>query len=360
MLALTKSKHTPIGIDIREEAVYAAQYWPAKREGSRLAYARIPINPANGPLGTIQALQVMRSDFAFAGTVANISIGNADVDIRKLLLPKGIVPDDTLEFKNLLRREARSVLTYKPEEAFLDYLPLGNDMMDGEERFALLLIAAHRESVHHRLALLNAAGIRCTHLEPSSCAIIRAVSRSESIRAILDFDQHGSTVSIVKESKLLFSRSFKFGMGRVVDDLAEAMDTTQEDARLHLEEYGIRHDVATCPDVLFALWSGKLDTPTLAASAFDAIQSTLDDLVKEVRRSIDYFANHIRGGNVEEIIVVSSVKIPGLDDYLAAQLSLPIKRRDFWSQTIADGLRHEFEDSSYAGAIGLAMRSSRS
>ena len=360
MLALTKSKHTPIGIDIREEAVYAAQYWPAERASSRLSCARIPIDSTDGHVGTIQALQAMRSDFAFAGNLANISIGNADVDIRKLLLPKGVVPSDTLEFQIILRREARSLLTYEPEEALLDYLPLGHDTIDGEEHFAILLIAARREPVHHRLALLGAAGIQCTHLEPSSCAIIRAVSRNERVTAILDFDQHGSTVSIVRESKLLFSRSFKFGMCRVVDDLAEAMDTTPEDARLQLEEYGIRHDAGSSPDVSVALWSGKLDTRTLAAGAFDATHSTLEELLKEVRRSIEYFAHHIRGGNVEEIMVVSSVKIPGLEDYLAAQLSLPIKRRDFWSQTIADGLRHEFDDSSYAGAIGLAMRGSHS
>lgn len=360
MFTMTKTKYSPIGIDIREDAVYAAQYGSATDKDSRLACARIPVDPGNGHLGTIQALQAMCSDFAFEGNTANISLANADVDIRKLLLPEGVEPNDSLEFQNLLRREARSVLTYKPEEALLDYLPLGHDTMDGEERFAILLIAARREPIQHRLALLGAAGIQCSHLEPSSCAIVRAVSKSESVAAILDFDQHGSTVSIVKESRLLFSRTFKIGMGRIVDDLADAMDTTPEDARLFLEEYGIRHDIGACPDASVALWSGKLDRQTLASGAFDSIRSTLDELLKEIRRSIQYFSHHIRGGNVEEIVVVSSVKIPGLEDCLAAQLSLPIKRHVFLLQIGADGMKHVLDDSRYAGAIGLAMRSSDS
>lgn len=360
MFGLKKSKYTPIGIDIREEAVYAAQYQPATRASSRLTYARIPIDAIDGHLGTIQALQALRSDFAFLGTEANISMNNADVDIRKLRLSKGVVPSDTLEFQNHLRRDARSVLTYKPEDALLDYLPLGNETIDGEERFALLLIAARKESVHHRLALLSAAGYQCGHLEPPPCAMVRAMAHRKYITAILDIDRSGSTIFIEKESRLLFSRDFKFGMGRIVNDFATAINSTPEHARLQLEEYGIRHDADSFPDIPVALWSGKLDAQTLAASAFDATRLTLDDLVMEVRRSIEYFANHIRGGNVEKLILVSSLKVPGLEDYLSSQLSLPVRERNFWSQTIADCMTDELDDSSYAGAIGLAMRSNRS
>lgn len=359
MLAMTKTKQSPIGIDIRDEAVYAAQYSPTKRGEYRLACARIPLDPEIGPLGTIQALEAMCRDFAFKGNSANISMANTDVDIRKLLLPEGVVPNDSLEFQNLLRREARSVLTYEPEEAMLDYLPLGCNTVDGEKRFALLLIAARRDTVHHRLALLHAAGIRCTHLEPLTCAIVRAMAHSERVTAILDFGKYDSTVSIVKESKLLFSRAFKFGLGRVVDDLSGAMLTTPECARLHLEKFGIRDDAHAHADLSFALWSGKLSEATLVAGVFDAARLTLVDLVKEVRRSTNYFTHHIRGGNVDEIVVISSMKIPGLEQYLAAELSLPTKTEGLWSRPISDSLTNTLDDSSYAGAIGLATRSSR-
>lgn len=360
MIALEKSKHTPIGIDIREDGVYAVQFSPVKDGAAQFSWACFAADAKDGHWATIEALHEMRRDSAFAGREANVSLASTEVDVRKLLLPKNVEPDDTLEFRNVLRREARSVLTYKPEDALLDYLYLGREIVEGEERVALLLIASRRESVESRLAVLNAAGIRCRHLEPSSCAIVRSLSSTESIRAVLDLGRNSSTVSIVRQSKLLFSRTFRFGTGRILEDFSIAMGMSVEEAKDFFREYGINHKIRAIPNIEEALCSGKLDESALASGGFDALVPTLDAFEKEVRRSVDYFTHHVRGGSVEEIVIICALAIPGMDDYLSEGLSLPVRTQKLWSREIEESVADVPGMRLYAGAIGLAMRSDAS
>ena len=360
MPATTKSKHSPIGIDIREDGVYAAQFHSAKGNGAQFSWARFETRAEDGHSGTVAALYEMARDSAFVGRDANVSLASTEVDIRKLLLPQGVIPDESPEFMNVLRREARSVLTYEPEDAVIDYVPLGTETVEGADRVALLLIAARKESINYRLALLKLAGIRCRHLEPSPCSIVRSLSSTESICAVLDIGRNSSTVSIVQRSKLLFSRTFRFGTGRILEEFSAAMGLNADESEEFLQKYGINYGNNSRPNISEALCTGRVDVSTVASCGFDALRPTLDAFAKEVGRSVDYFMRHVRGGSVEEIVIICALAVQGLDSYLSERLSLPIRKQNLWPQEIEGSVADVPDICSYAGAIGLAMRRSAS
>ena len=63
---------------------------------------------------------------------------------------------------------------------------------------------------------------------------------------------------------------------------------------------------------------------------------------------------------MEEIVIICALRVPGMDDYLSEGLSLQVRTENLWSQEIEESVADVPGIRSYAGAIGLAMRSSTS
>ena len=109
-----------------------------------------------------------------------------------------------------------------------------------------------------------------------------------------------------------------------------------------------------------AITSGGSDPESQAV--FNAIRPVLDDLAKEIRRSIDYFRSRTTGGVIDEIhLCGGTAKMPGLDRFLEDDLALPVFVADplVYVEVASKKITPAYvEDvaSLLPVALGLAMR----
>lgn len=320
-----RARYSPIGIEVRHGAVLAAQ---CRLEGGAwrpFLTASEPLVDASGAsVPLLQALASIREHYPFAGNRAVAALSPADVEIRPLRLPKGVTPNPDGAFDALLRTEARSCLLYDPAEAVLDYLPLAEEMVDGAPRHTILLIAARREKVNRFLAMLRQAGFRCEHLEVAPCAAARAVNETGGYYLMADIGEDQTVMSIAEGQRLLFSRVIKWGFGAWVQSLKRALDLRAEEARELLLSQGFDVEPGAPIDYATVMDTGALDPAVIPAALYEICSGAVSHLLKETRRTLDYFALLPDGGRVSQLVLLGDGLPRHLDTLLASRLKLPV------------------------------------
>jgi len=348
--------YTPIGLSVQESAVHAIQF---RRVGSGVAChaaAAQRITEGEGLSGELEAVQALFDTEPFAGNRVVSVLRNVDVDLRKLVLPAGIVPDRTPAFAEALTLEARAVLPYSPEHAALDYVVLDKEIVDGHERATLLLIAAKKEHVNRHLALLKTAGLQCLHLDVPPCAAARVLFNGDAVRAVVDIDAVHTDISVCRGQNVLFSRTINCGTRSMVDKIATTLDVSQDEATQQLYTYGIDPGDSTAYNLRDAVETGLIDAAALPAAVHEPCRDVFNQFAAEIRRSVTYFSNQLRGGAIEAITLLGSLIPFNLDGYLTEALAMPVQPARAYRVPVADMAPSPEAYSAFAVAAGLALR----
>jgi len=361
----TCRKRSPIGVDVGERTIRAVQF---RRRGERteLIAARSRQMPRSGDGsqdGAAGALETLRSVIAagpFVGADIVSAVPNRDVDIRPLRLPAGVSPENGAEFEEALLLSARSSLLYHIEEAAVDYLPLGAEREESEERFAVLLVAARKKDVNRLLALFKGARLRCLHLEARPCASARVLGGEGGAFAMIELGSTNATFSVARDSDLLFSRTVSLGGEGIAEELARTLNVDRQEAEQMLTRYGISHGRPSRCDLRKAEEVGLVDADLFPRLNFEAAKPVLDRIVAEGRRSINYFSRQRRGGSVEKAFLWGDLMPAGIDGCLAEALSIPVVIEDPFAKVCGEspaGLNGVSSDrSAFCVASGLALR----
>jgi len=338
MVSARRSKrYTPIGVDIKDSAVYAVQYGRAEGQPKLHAAAWRRIEAADPPqtqeAATISALRSLLASEPFVGRRAVGAAPRTEVDMRRIKLSAGIGPEDGARFVEELVQRARGALLYPPEEAVLDYLPIGDEMQDGRRFLTVLLIASKKQSVLRHLELLKGAGLECVHLDVAPCAAVRMMPEKKTTYAVIELGRRCTVISVAQGSKLLFSRTVKQGMERMIEELAMGLDVPFEEGEALMRTYGIRHNHRTRCDLNQAQETGLIDPEIISATLFEICCRRFEQFVKEVQRSIDYVShqNHAifgrgpwMGGEVEKVYLVGELIPKGVEPYLSDALEMEV------------------------------------
>ena len=353
-----ETSYTPIGLSISEGSIHAIQFRLNGDQTEVHAEASQRIQEVDGRRDELHALQAICAAGNFEGREAVSALPAAEVAIRNVVLPEDVDPDlDYTTFFEALTMEARSVLPYSPENALLDYLPQDITRNDDTEGKGVLLFAARRDVVNRHFALLKEVGLRCLHLDVAPCAAARVVGDEEETWSVVDFDTEHTNVSIVRGSKLFFSRTVKFGVQRLIEQLMNSITSNQGDAEFMLREYGINHAERTNPDFDDIAESGVVDATGQAAKIFEMCSTVLDTFAVEIRRSLDYFQRQRGGSPVSQVVLIGNLVPKKMDSYLSERLSIPVTSNTTYEQF---GIRETYEEprngSAMATAAGLALR----
>jgi type IV pilus assembly protein PilM len=352
-------KYTPIGIDVRESSVHAVQF--ASDQGNpkvHVAATEPIVGAASSPAGVapvVMALKSLVTGYPFVGRDVIGSVPSQDVDVRPIRLPEGVVPGDDDHFRSALNMEARSCLLYSPEEAVLDYVPLGVQSGGEGQHHSVLLVAVKKESVNGHLALLRAAGLNCVHLDVVPCAAARILGNGEATHAAIDLDRRQTVVLMARGADLLFSRTIKFGFQVFVDEVMRTLNVDEVHAEHLLRGYGIEHGRAVRYDLQRIGETGMLVAESMRAIIFEVCSKAFDRFAGELRRSIDYFALQQRGGAIERVVLMGEFVPPGLGEFISDRLSIPAALTNALSRYGADESALP-GGCAYTIAAGLALR----
>ena len=204
----------------------------------------------------------------------------------------------------------------------IDYLPIRSDSKS-EECLAIVAVAERRRVIDY-LEMLRKAGLAVDRLEIGPTAIRRLVSamgtadRQENVLA-LNSGRASSYLSVISGSRLIFDQEIRFGESRMLEDIARALEITQEAAQ------SLVSSSSFAPVSLPA----RQTSPGFDMDASETLQQIVKpavlNLAEEINRTLIYTASQTRGEPISRIYLLGSLaRWQGMDHLLGTLIRLPV------------------------------------
>jgi type IV pilus assembly protein PilM len=308
-----------IGLDVGTNAVRVAEIAVGPSPVLR-AFGQVALPPEAMREGEIvdpgavtAAIERLWRELGLRKGDVRVGIASPRVIVRPVELPA--MPEDDLA--GALRFQAQELIPIPIEEAVFDFQVLDTmPPVEGEEGTGtsrVLLAAAHRETVNRLVDAVRAAGLRVGAVDVVPLALVRALAAfvtddtGPGAEAIVSIGG-GTTVVVVHEAGLpRFVRILGAG-GRVLTDaVARELDLPAETAE------SVKRQGDLAPD-------------DLGAHARTAIERPLNDLLEEVRSSIDYYRTQPGAAPLRRALLTGgSSRLTGIVDRLSSVLGVPVE-----------------------------------
>ena len=279
-----RRRYSSIGLDLGTAQVKLIQL---KREKRNIALHQLGIYGL--PEGAVTAGGITEPDL-LAGRIAwilkrrrfhknrvNLCIGGQAVILRHVQLPK-MAPR---EIPVALRFEAEKKIMIPLEEAVMDYVILGEQLVDGNELLDIAVVAAPKDVVNDYLQVVLGAGLYPDVIEIESFALQRVLPYFWSTYAghekealmILDIGGESSNLVVIEQGSFSFARTLNIGVNRFCEQIAEMREVSVDAARR----------------LLFGS-----DPFTV-----EGVQEAADELVTQIRRSLEFYLYNVEHGSKE-------------------------------------------------------------
>jgi len=378
MLGLTQlfGREKLVGVDIGSRVLKVVQAESGRAPGtwqiSRAASCPTPADAVrDGIVMDLPAVgEALRGLLKEAGIDANAAvsaISGASVIVRHVKMPK--MTEALL--RRSVRFEAAKHISSSVDDSMIEFEILG-PIPGEDDKMSVMLVAAPNAMVESRLAALALAGLESAAVDIEAFALQRALLDLSPTRpgegetlALLDIGAATTDVNIVTNGSFALTRSIPIAG----DSFTQALKTVEPGAdRAALEE------MKACVNMAALLTP---DADPEAAALARAMQPGIDELLREVRRSTNYYQSQLAdtansilptgitsatSGPVSRIVITGgSARLGGLDVYMAARLGVPVEIWNPFANPALDGtgLPPKFTEDSHAllvTGIGLALK----
>lgn len=246
---------------------------------------------------------------------------------------------DTKDLAEAVRLEAEQYIPVAVEDLYIDY----NISRRTKEQLELLVVAAPKRLINSYMDLAAILGLEVVALEPTISAASRLFvgsGKADISTALIDFGSMSTDITIFDNN--LFATSTVQGGG---DDftrlIRQKIGVTAQEATIIKSKYG-------------------LDVSKKQHEIVEALSPLLEQLVKEIKRMIRYYADHgdKTQKKIEQVITLGGgANMPGLAEYLTDNLRLPVRTSDPWQYLDFGHLQppNNAEKALYATVAGLAL-----
>jgi type IV pilus assembly protein PilM len=260
------------------------------------------------------AIRSLLKDAKITASSAFVAVAGGSVVVRTVRIPN--MPEATL--RKSIKFEAGRYVPTSVADSYIEFEILGP--ADEENQMEVLIVAAPKEIVESRIKACQMAGLEVDAVDVEPFAVFRSLVESDEQNdwstgtiALVDIGATMTSMSVVKNGVFAMTRSIPNGGKTLTEALKSYFKLSDEDA-----ESGKRQlDVSELSD------EAKVkENPPLRV-----LQTHLDDLVREIRRSLNYYqsqqadASNSPVGRV--LITGGGAKLPGITQYLAHKLQLP-------------------------------------
>jgi type IV pilus assembly protein PilM len=309
---------TRIGLDIGSTAVRAAEVAPGDVPVVlRAAQVPLPVGAVEAgevrqPELVSEALRELWSQSGIKGKQVHLGVGNQRVVVREVALPW--LPEK--ELRESLGFQVQEFIPMTPEEAVLDFDPLGEMEQGGRRMLRILLVAGHRAMIGALVDAVLGAKLEPVGIDLTPFAVVRAVGiadeglglGAEGDEAVLDVGAHVTTVCVHDRGVTRFVRILPSGGRDITLAIARGLGLEDEVA----EQLKRGQEVEGGPD----MEDVRRVALTRAASFVD-----------EVRSSLEFYAAQVPGARIGRVLFVGGAsKLDGLTELLQERIPVPVER----------------------------------
>ncbi len=315
------SKASVVGVDIGSSSIKVVCIEPTKL-GPRISQIAIcPTPPGVVKEGVVTSTAEVASAIQFAMRSAGIkasavvtAIAGPGVIVRNVKVPK--MSEDAL--RKSIRFEAGKFISSAIEESIVEFDIIGDAEEEGQSN--IVLVAAPRAMVETKVAALEQAGLEPLAVDVEAFALLRALqSRPDSgisadgTVALLDMGASHTEINLVSKGELALTRNIPIAGNNLTTAIRNASGCTDDEAE----------------EMKFSVNLQDLLEPTEEAResiALRAVQPLVDELLREIRRSINYYQSQLPEGSdatVDTLILTGgTARIKGLAEYTKSRLNV--------------------------------------
>ncbi len=343
MLGLARifGKETVAGVDIGSRLIKVVQAEPGRGAGHwKITRAAVGATPPesvrDGVIVNRQAVaQALRDLLQLAAIDANgavAAISGTSVIVRHVKMPR--MAESVL--RKSVRFEAGKYITSSVEDSTIEFEITGP--VPGEaDKMGVMLVAAPNEMVESRVLTLVEAGLEPVAIDIEAFALQRALLDLSATRpgdgvtlAVLDIGAVTTDVNIITDGQFALTRNISIAGDNFTTAL-KAVSPQSEWADLETLKAEVDMSV---------LLGGEAEPEKVALAR--AIQPVIDELLREVRRSTNYYQSQLAdaansnlpagvtaetgGGAVSKIVITGgSAKLRGLEAYMSVRLGTTVE-----------------------------------
>jgi len=349
-------KKSFIGLDLGYNSIKAVQ---VERTAGGWKLSRVHTTPTPSdsikdhvvvdPAAVAAAIRNLMRTARLSATSAVIGVAGGSVIVRNVRIPK--MAEATL--RKSIKFEAGRYVPSSIEDSFIEFEILGDA---GDNQMDVLIVASPREIVESRVRACEMAGLEVEIVDIDAFAMYRALVEAapdndlaDSTIALVDIGATTTNVSVVSKGVFSMTRSIPQAGHTLTEALKTYFRLSDEDA----ETGKAQLDLSTLID----------DTKVIENPPLRVMQPHVDDLIREVRRSLNYYhQQQTENGTPNPVthLIVSGggSKMTGLQEYFAHKLGLEVSRIG-----VLDNPRFVYAGTEEPGdclelsvASGLAMR----
>ena len=355
----------PVGIDIGEENIYAAQVRPTRKGLAvrGMVHRRLEVEAA-GEDEISEALLPLIKEISkhkqFVGKRAVVHIPS------KLIFsfPIRFQVEASESLEEAMVRKSKEYLPFPIEEAIMDYPSLIDPSSSENKQYKTTIIAVHREHISKYLKILKKAGYTVEAVDFGVISLFRLhryLHESTTNPVILcNIDYSDSLITVVTDNTILADRHISWGIERLIEKMQENLGLSKDDdARTFLREYGLIYEsrIKTAngdnpPE--------DMEAEDLQRAIYQIITPYCEELVDEFLKVISYLRSE------EGIAVFDGIYVYGqgiflnhLDSYIEKRINIPtelINPMTGLGPSRNGILTDIYEGAPFSLALGLAMR----
>ncbi len=255
------------------------------------------------------ALKTLWKEGGFGRRPVRVGIASARVILRVVDLPEMSEADT----RSALRLQLSDYVPLAPNATVFDFQRLASEPSgpdhDGHGR--LLLAAAPRDAVEPLVSAVHQAGLKVAGVDVIPAALARVLGRSaraDQVRAIVSLGAGTIVVVIARGREPLFARTVtNVSDGHVTERIAAALAVTPAEAER------------------FKWHSAEAHEGELAHQLHAAIEPTVQEIVEEIRDSLDYYASQPGGHRIEGVLLTGGdALLVGLRQRLEERVGVPV------------------------------------
>jgi type IV pilus assembly protein PilM len=301
-----------VGLDIGTSAVRAAELDVGHSHPVLHTYGQVGLPPGSLVDGEIrdvsavtEAITKLWKNGQFSTTSVIVGIAGLRAITRELDLP--FVPDS--EVDSAVRFQSEEVIPFPPDQTILSSQVLADyTSPEGDKMRRVLVAAAHVDLVNGVIDAVEKAGLTVEGVDLISSALVRAIGGqdgSEQPEAIVSVGAGLTVVVVHQQGRPQFVRTIGSGGNATTAAVSAALDLPVSDAE------GVKR---------------RIGEPGAQLQAADrAAQASMNELVGEIRNSIQYFASLPGRLPVSRVLVTGGgSELCGLIAMLEGQVRLPV------------------------------------
>ena len=330
-------KRYPAGLDFGASAIKLVQLGQASG-GLQLVdfiVEDLPFELANNPKERKKVLpeifRKMAREHKIKGPVVS-ALPSSQIQMKIVKLP----PMPHEEIMQAVKWEIQQTTTANIDDLSFDYYLLTDESAIAKDTpLDVLVTSCLKKDVLDHIAMIQSADIACVAVESNPLAVVSALIHNSQIKTgevtlVLEFGGSSSSVNIVMNNKLYFSRELAVNGNYLTKAIEEHCQYSTQEAENIKKSCGLAASETLMTHVEKGANAPRQDANTeRAIKVNEALWLHLENLIQEIDYTFKYFSYQVTQSSISKFdkIILSggSANLIRFPDYLATYLNTPVE-----------------------------------